>query len=135
MGYQLAPKVAIAVDTTASGEWPVEHDIPSYPEIGKGPVISRADRSVICDQTLVSILEDTAKRNNIPYQIKKPMVGGTDAGPLHLSREGCRAAVVQVPARYIHSPVSIASEKDIDEELQLLRLSIERMLKEEVLWS
>lgn len=135
VGYRVSPHIALAIDTTASGEWPAEKDIPLYPEIGKGTVISIADRSLICDRGLVSLLEETAQKNNIPYQFKRPMIGGTDAGAIHTSRQGVRAAVIQTPARYIHSPISIASKKDINAGIQLLADSIQRILKEKTLWS
>lgn len=135
IGDRVAVKAAVAVDTTASGEWPVEKDLPSYPEIGKGPVISIADRSVICDRGLISLLEETARQESIPYQYKKPMVGGTDAGPLHVSGDGVRVAVVQTPARYIHSPLSIASMQDIDAQIHLLKAFLEAAYKEEYLWN
>ncbi len=135
VGYRVSPHIAIAIDTTASGEWPTEKDTPLYPEIGKGAVISVADRSLICDKKLVSLLEKTAHVNNIPYQFKRPMIGGTDAGAIHTSKAGVRAAVVQTPARYIHSPLSIASKKDIGAGTELLTASIRRILKEKTLWS
>jgi endoglucanase len=135
VGYRVSPHIAIAIDTTASGEWPMEKDTPLYPEIGKGAVISVADRSLICDKKLVSLLEKTAHMNNIPCQFKRPMIGGTDAGAIHTSKAGVRAAVVQTPARYIHSPLSIASKKDIEAGTELLTASIRRILKEKTLWS
>jgi putative aminopeptidase FrvX len=135
VAYKIDPQIAIAVDTTASGEWPAEKDVPCYPEIGKGPVITVADRSLICDRRLVSLLQETARDNNIPYQYKKPMIGGTDAGPIQITKDGVRAAVVQTPARYIHSPLSIVAKKDIATEIKLLEISIQRILKEEGLWN
>src|SRR4030042_2518611 len=55
IAHKIDPDVAIAVDTTASGEWPVDKDIPKYPVVGKGPVISVADRSIICDRGLIEL--------------------------------------------------------------------------------
>ncbi len=133
--YTTAPKVALAIDTTASGEWPAEEDIPKYPEIGKGPVLTIADRSIIADREVVSVLEQTAQNNNISYQYKKPGIGGTDAGAIHVSREGVRAAVVQTAARYIHSPMSIASMKDINDNIALVRATVERIHAEGARWN
>lgn len=133
--YRIAPQVAFAVDTTSSGEWPIEEDLPQYPAIGKGTAITIADRSLICDKRIVSILKETAEKHNIPYQIKRPMVGGTDGGPIHLTRAGIRTAVVSTPARYIHSPLSIASKKDIEAGIKLLQLSIEKIIKMGESWN
>jgi putative aminopeptidase FrvX len=128
--YRVSPDLGIAVDTTSSGEWPSDKDVPLYPELGKGPAVTITDSSLICDRNLVRLIEKTADDHNLPYQIKRPMIGGTDAGPIHLTREGIPSAVVAVPARYIHSPLSIASKKDVDTGIMLLSLSVENMLKE-----
>ena len=133
--YSTAPRVALAIDTTASGEWPDEEDNPTYPEIGKGPVLTIADRSIITDRKVVAVLEQTAQNRNIPYQYKKPGIGGTDAGAIHISREGVRAAVVQTAARYIHSPLSIASMKDINNNITLVRDAAERIHDEGARWN
>ncbi len=135
VAYRVSPQIAIAIDTTASGEWPAEKDVPLYPEIGKGPVIAIADRSIICDKRLVRLLEETAQENNIPYQFKRPMIGGTDAGSIHVTKKGVRTAVVQTAARYIHSPLSIASKKDIELGIKLLTCAVQKILKEDSLWS
>jgi putative aminopeptidase FrvX len=133
--YRVKPDIALAIDTTSSGEWPTDKDSPQYPILGKGPAITVADLSVICDQKLVRILQDTAKREKIACQIKRPMVGGTDAGTMHLVGTGIRAAVLAVPARYIHSPMAIASKKDISAATELLDYSIQRILRRRKLWA
>jgi len=133
--YSTAPRLAIAIDTTASGEWPAEEDVPRYPEIGKGPVLSIADRSVISDRKVVAFIEQTARDIGIVVQYKKPGVGGTDAGAIHVSREGVRSAVIQTPARYIHSPLSIASMRDIDNTIALVRATVERIHAEGARWN
>ena len=63
------------------------------------------------------------------------MIGGTDAGAIHVTRQGVSAVAMQTPARYIHSPLSIASKKDIEAGILLLTKSIERITKEETVWS
>jgi len=135
VGHRVSPDIALAIDTTASGEWPIKKDVAAYPEIGKGPVISIADRSIICDRELVSLIQNTAEENNIAYQDKKPMIGGTDAGPIHLTKAGVRTAVLQTAARYIHSPLSIVAHDDIDAGIRLLSHSLDRIFKRESLWS
>ena len=58
-------------------------------------------------------LVKNAELGNIPYQFKKPIFGGTDAGKIHISREGVPSSVVSVPCRYIHSPTSLLKLDDI----------------------
>lgn len=133
--YRVNPDVALAVDTTASGEWPTDKDVPQYPVIGKGPIITVADRSVICDEKIVGLLKCTADERRIPYQMKKPMIGGTDAGAMHLIRAGVRTAVVSIAARYIHSPLAIVSKKDITSAVKLIDYSIKKIIRKEKLWA
>ncbi|MGB9719974.1 MAG: M42 family metallopeptidase [bacterium] len=129
VGFRINPDVAIAVDTTGSNEFPEKKDAPAYPILGKGPVLTIADATIICDKNLLGIFEKTAQKNNIRYQYKQPMIGGTDAGAIHLTREGIPSAVLSAPARYIHSPLSIASTKDIKNSTKLLYLTVEQILK------
>jgi putative aminopeptidase FrvX len=132
--YRMKPDIAFAIDTTSSGEWPEDKDVPQYPVIGRGPTITVADRRVICDPKTVQLLRETAEAERIPYQIKRPMVGGTDAGTMHLVREGVRTAVVAVPARYIHSPMAIASRKDISGAIRLIDCSIRKIMRKGKTW-
>jgi putative aminopeptidase FrvX len=127
-GFRVAPDVALAVDTTGSVEWPTDQDVPSAPAIGGGPVITVSDLRVICDRRLVNLLTETAQQHGISYQVKKPGVGGTDAGPIHLVRSGVPTAVLSLPARYIHSPLSMASRNDLSLGIKLLTLTVEKIL-------
>lgn len=129
VAYRVSPDMAIAIDTTSSGEFPSEKDLPQYPVLDGGPVITIADMSLICDRRIVTLIERTAKENGIPLQHKQPMIGGTDAGSIHLTKEGIPSGVISVPARYIHSPLSIASRKDIELTVKLVLSSVERILK------
>jgi endoglucanase len=135
VAHRIDPDIALAVDTTASGEWPVDKDVPTYPIIGKGPVISVADRSIICDRDLVELIEKTARAAGIQYQYKRPMIGGTDAGTIHLTRSGVRSAVIQVPARYIHSPMSIMHKDDVEQAFNLISRVIQNIHEEASRWN
>jgi endoglucanase len=49
----------------------------------------------------------------VKCQRKLPPYGGTDAGAIALSRGGVPTAVLSVPCRYIHSPVSVLNLGDL----------------------
>ncbi len=127
--YRTTPDVAIAVDTTGTDEFLSDKDLPRYPVLGKGPVITKYDFSMVCSEKLVSIIVKTAEENGIPYQHKQPMVGGTDAGAISLIKEGIPAAVISTPARYIHSPLSFALKSDINLTVELLTRTVEKILR------
>lgn len=125
--YSIAPHLAFALEGTICDDLPKKRDISPTTTLGAGPAITIMDRSVIADRRLVELLIDTAEKNGIPYQFKQPALGGTDAGAIHLSREGVPSAVVAVPSRYIHSPTCLLSLTDLDNTLQLMRQTLARV--------
>ncbi len=129
VAYRVQPDIAIAVDTTGASEFPEKKDQPAYPVLGKGPALTIADATIICDRRILTIFKKTAEKYGIKYQYKQPMIGGTDAGVMHITREGIPSAVVSTPARYIHSPLSIASMKDINETTRLLKYTMQQISK------
>jgi tetrahedral aminopeptidase len=124
--YSVKPDLAYALEGTSCDELPRKADTSSITKLGDGPAVTVMDRSVICDPRLVDLLVDTAQRHSIPCQFKQPLVGGTDAGAIHRSREGVPTAVVSVPARYIHAPVSLMSMQDLDSTVHLMKETLNR---------
>ena len=118
--FNLKPTLAIAIENTTAADVPgvSESKIPVY--IGKGPAITVADLSIICSPKVNERLVKNAELEKIPYQFKKPMYGGTDAGKIHITREGVPSSVVSVPCRYIHSPTSLLKLDDILNTVQFL---------------
>ncbi|MHA1479040.1 MAG: M42 family metallopeptidase [Promethearchaeota archaeon] len=118
--FNLKPTIALAIENTTAADVPGIRDaeIPAY--IGKGPAITIADKSIISSTKVNDRLVKNAEIDKIPYQFKKPMYGGTDAGKIHISREGVPSSVVSVPCRYIHSPTSLLKLDDILETIHLI---------------
>ncbi|MBE5819116.1 MAG: M42 family peptidase, partial [Clostridiales bacterium] len=61
-----------------------------------------------------------AQENGITYQIKRAAFGGNDAGIIRTTADGTATAVISVPCRYIHSPVSVASWDDYNNTVKLI---------------
>jgi len=78
------------------------------------------DRTFIADRKLVDRVLQVAERNNIKCQLRRTAFGGTDAGKIHLTKEGIPTIVISVPCRYIHSPASLASMSDIQNTIALV---------------
>jgi len=118
--FNLKPTIALAIENTTAADVPGIRDaeIPAY--IGKGPAITIADKSIISSTKVNDRLVRNAEIDKIPYQFKKPMYGGTDAGKIHISREGVPSSVVSVPCRYIHSPTSLLKLDDILKTIHLI---------------
>jgi endoglucanase len=122
--YSVAPDLAFALEGTICDDLPKDKDVSPTTRLGAGPAITVMDRSVIADRRLVQLLVDTAEQNGIPYQFKQPGLGGTDAGAIHLTREGVPSISVAVPARNIHAPVSVLSLNDLDNTTRLMRQAL-----------
>jgi putative aminopeptidase FrvX len=122
--YRIGPDLAFALEGTVCDDIPKKEDVSPTTELGKGPAITLMDRSFVADRRLVHLLIEVAQAHGIPYQFKQPGVGGTDAGAIHLSKAGVPAAAVAVPCRYIHAPVSLASQNDLDHTVWLMKATL-----------
>jgi endoglucanase len=80
---------------------------------------------MISNDRLVRYLQQTADAAGLPYQFRQPGGGGTDAGAIHLAREGVPTVSVSVPGRYPHSPVMLARTEDWRNTVKLMRLALE----------
>jgi putative aminopeptidase FrvX len=127
--YDFRPDLAFILEGTGAADFPLAQKSGqgSTPALGGGPVITVMDRSVFCDRHLVQLLIDTSKSLGIPYQLKRPGIGGTDAGRISLSGGGVRTAVVAVACRYIHSPAALTSIRDIHRCLKLMHESLKHL--------
>ena len=125
--FGIDPDLAFVLEGTVCDDSPKEDDVSPTTTLGLGAAISIADASVIADRRLVDLLIETATEEGIPYQIKQPMVGGTDAGAIHLQREGIPSVPVAVPSRYLHSPESVIDLLDLQHTIRLVGAALERL--------
>ncbi|RMF04128.1 MAG: M42 family peptidase [Chloroflexi bacterium] len=127
--YAANPDIAIMLECTAADDLPSldENAEPGIPRLGDGPAITVLDRSFIADRGLVDLLIATAQAEGLPHQFKRPGIGGTDAGAVHLAREGVRSAVVSVPARFIHAPAAVLDLADFWAAEKLVRAALHRL--------
>jgi putative aminopeptidase FrvX len=119
--------VAFALEGTICDDLPRKEDVTPVTRMGQGPAITIADRSVVCDRRLVDLLVRTAEEEGLPYQFKGPGLGGTDAGAIHLTREGVPSVAVSVPSRYIHTPVCFLSLDDFENTVALMKATLHRL--------
>lgn len=88
--------------------------------LGSGPVLSIMDRASISDRELNKFICAIAESRNLKYQFKKSGMGGNDAGAYQSSATPCKTAVISLPCRYIHSPVSCCQKTDIKDMYDLV---------------
>ncbi len=118
--YTLQPDIAIALEGTAANDMGC---VPPRSQVcvpGQGVALSFMDHASIADRDLFEALQSAAGSAGIPYQIKRGVTGGNDAGSFRLGGPGSRTCVLSVPCRYIHSGVSMAKKTDIKAQADLV---------------
>lgn len=111
--FGIDPDLGIAVDVTGSADCPGStHQCPCV--LGGGAGIKVMDHSVICQPGLVAWMSRVAEERGIPAQRDVLRVGGTDAGAIQPTRAGVYAGGIDIPCRYVHSPVELCSVKDLE---------------------
>lgn len=119
--YAVEPDVAIVLDVGVAEDTPgISGADVDQPALREGPLITFLDASMIPNIRFRDFVADTAQTHNIPYQIEVMTGGGTDAGKIHLHKQGVPTIVIGVPIRYMHSHVSFASKQDIENGVKLL---------------
>lgn len=129
-GYYFEPDLAIVVDSTVARDLPDFDGKESYvynARLGLGPAIYAAHASIISDPRLVNFMSEVGTKHKIPFQIRQPGPGGTDAREIQQARAGVPVISVSVPHRYAHSPVSISRVEDWKNTLNLLHAAVQEM--------
>ncbi len=128
--HDFNPDMAIAVDSTPAYDMP-SHDggeILKYNTLlGGGPAIYVHNAATLDDPRLVSFLRETAEAENIPYQIRQPGGGGTNAGAIQRSLVGVPVVSVSVPSRYVHTPIGMCRVEDWKNTLRLLHAALKKI--------
>jgi endoglucanase len=131
--YTFNPDIGIAVDATPANDlpdWEAQENTSYNTKLDCGPAIYVADGSTLSDPRLVRWLVETAETSKIPYQLRQPGGGGTDAGAIHKARAGVPSITVSVPHRYSHTAISVARLEDWKNSLALLQAALTRLTPE-----
>ncbi len=116
--YKWTPDIAFAIDVTIANDAPGME--PRDTKLGTGVALSIFDASVIANPSLVKVVEKVAKKHNIKYTFDSLTGGGTDAGTVHLTKDGVITMTLSIPSRYIHSHNSMIDLKDLNEVVKLV---------------
>jgi endoglucanase len=128
--YASNPDLAFAVDTTPANDlpaWDGAENTSYNTRLGAGPAVYLADSSTLSDPRLARHVIATAENAGIPFQIRQPGGGGTDAGAIHKQRAGVPSISVSMPCRYLHTAVSVARLEDWKNTLALLHAVLKQM--------
>jgi endoglucanase len=114
--FKIEPELGIAVDVTHAND--------VFPEptrvIGNGPIITIKDGELLANKGLNERLIAAAKKKGLPYQLAVIEIGTTDATSVSVSKGGVPSTVFGVPIRNIHTTISIAHKKDIENAVKIL---------------
>lgn len=130
--YRVAPDVALVLEGTTASDVGETDEANYSTTLGEGPAVTIMDRSVISHPGVVSMLFRLATENGIPLQMKRTITGGTDAGKISLSRGGVPTAVMAVPCRYIHSPVTVMNYNDLQHMVKLAEIFVQEIAQKGV---
>lgn len=126
--FRLEPDYAVAIDGLSAGDTP---DLSPTRDVavvmGRGPVVLLAASSVgnprgsIAHPAMKRHLLAAAEAEGIPVQLATHMNrGSTEAGTIHLVREGVPTISVGVPRRYSYSPNEVVDLNDVAQAVRLL---------------
>ncbi len=96
-------------------------------KVGHGPMLRHIDRTMITNPRFQRFCLDTAKEAGIPVQEGVREGGGTNAGAIHLTREGIPTIVIGIPVRYAHTHWGVASLEDMENSVRIAQAIIERI--------
>lgn len=131
--FAFNPDLAIILDSTPAYDmpaWDVDENVRYNTHLDAGPAIYIADSSTLSDPRLIRYFMEIAETNKIPYQIRQPGGGGTDAGMIHKQREGIPSISISVPGRYHHSPAAIVRLLDWQHTWNLVATALSRLTPE-----
>jgi endoglucanase len=127
----LQPDAAFVLEGTTANDLPDPHadqdrplDVNPTCRVGRGPVLSIMDRSMIVDPRLLRFLRAAAEDHYIPYQLKTMPGGATDGGIIHRSAGGAPTAVISMPVRYIHTPAALINREDYQHDVALVKAAL-----------
>ena len=127
--FGVDPDVAIALDVTVAGDVPGVREFDTSVKMGKGPTLTVSDSGLITHPKVFRWLLETAEENKIPFQLETGLMGSTDAARISLTRQGVPSGTVSIGTRYIHSPVSMLSLKDVENSAKLTTAAIQKIKK------
>lgn len=115
--YTTEADLAIVIDTTFSYDTP---KVQNRTSLNNGVAIKVMDRSIVVSPAIKNWMAKIADANSIPYQWEIITSGGTDSGPIHLSKGGIPTGGLAIPVRYLHSGNEMVAKKDILASIDLL---------------
>lgn len=106
------PDVIFIIDVATYSDQAIR-DHRNQRQIGKGPILTHFDRSLVPNHHLLTYVKDIAKKEQIPLQLDMFTSGGTDGGEAHKVHGGKPTVVTILPVRYGHCAYSLVNHQDV----------------------
>lgn len=110
--FSVQPKIALVLEGTTAADLTDMDEHKMVCMLGHGPVIPFMDGATVYDRALFSQLRSLAIEQDMPWQTKHYIAGGTDAGAIQRTREGVRVAGISAAVRYLHTAQGLVNRKD-----------------------
>jgi len=117
--WRVEPDVAVVVDVTHATDAPgvSEREHGSH-ALGSGPVLARGQS---LHPRVFDLLSAAAESESIAHTLEaSDRWSYTDADAVSLSRAGVPCGIVQLPLRYMHSPVEMVQISDVQDAVKLV---------------
>ena len=111
----IEPDLFVAIDVSPADDFVNPNPTAN---LGKGFLIRYFDPSIIMNRGLHDYFEQTAIKNNIPYQEYRAF-GGTDAAIAQFAGKGILSTTIGLPGRYIHTTAAMVHIDDIEAVKQM----------------
>ncbi len=117
--YMIDADLAIVIDVSPATDFPVGQEPKGV--LGAGTMLRHKDAATIYKRSTIEYLRTLMKKNDIKYQDYFSM-GGTNAGQIHLAKEGVKTIPVGLVARNLHTSSTVFDIRDYEETLKLLEI-------------
>jgi len=122
----IKPNVAIITDVSHDTTTPmIDNKVYGEIECGKGPELTFAPS---VHNKLLRLILNAADDNKVPYQRSASSRGtGTDTDAFAYSNGGVPSALISLPLRYMHTTVEMAHKEDIENVIELIYQSLQKI--------
>lgn len=126
IAHRIKPNAAIIIDVTHDTSTPhmnkkKDGDI----KCGDGPAVTHAPA---VHQKLLRLVTDVATEKSIPFQRQASSRStGTDTDAFAYSNAGVPSVLISIPLRYMHTTVEMSHKKDIENVIQLIVESLQKI--------
>ena len=121
VAFAVDPAYFIAIDTVAASSSEADK---TEVQLGKGAVITVADKGVVSQTQMIDFLHRSAKNAGVDFQDFVASETQSEAGMVQRNRVGVYAAMVGVPVGYRNSGCEMLCLSDFEKVQKLLQTAI-----------